>query len=247
MYIIATFPSRHYDIEEYPAVKDYLLSFGKERLEQTGKEYLVNGERVRARKKTNNQWFETQDSISYWEDFLKQKIVYPDIMRLPRTDDKLQNYPYFYLDENGRGLSVSLNEGEEVWDKSRRLNDIASIANLDENESNFIYGAGLSQTQALIFASGDDARAAYWCTMQGEGWYLPSCGELLTLINMSKEGSPVANTLRLLNVGTIDGWYWSSSEHDKKEALNVSSTGRVSTEEKKEKVKVRAIKTFTIK
>ena len=76
LYLIATFPSRHYDIEQYPAVKQHLLSFGKERLEQTGKTYSVNGEKVKARKKTNNKWFETQDSISYWEDFYKPKIVW---------------------------------------------------------------------------------------------------------------------------------------------------------------------------
>ncbi len=78
-YLIATFPSRHYDIEQYPAIKQYLLSFGKERLEQTGKVYNINGEIIKARKKTNNKWFETQDSISYWEDFSKPKIIYPDI------------------------------------------------------------------------------------------------------------------------------------------------------------------------
>lgn len=33
----------------------------------------------RSRKKTNNKWFETQDSIDYWEDFDRQKIVYNDI------------------------------------------------------------------------------------------------------------------------------------------------------------------------
>ena len=75
-YLIATFPSRHYDIEQYPAVKQHLLSFGKERLEQTGKTYIINGEKVKARKKTSNKWFETQDSISYWEDFDKPKIVW---------------------------------------------------------------------------------------------------------------------------------------------------------------------------
>ena len=72
LYLIATFPSRHYDIEQYPAVKQHLLSFGKERLEQTGKTYSVNGEKVKARKKTNNKWFETQDSISYWDGYLQQ-------------------------------------------------------------------------------------------------------------------------------------------------------------------------------
>ena len=79
LWLIATFPSRHYNIEDYPAVKQYLLSFGMERLEQTGKVHNVNGERIKSRKKTNNKWFETQDSISYWEDFNKQKIVYREI------------------------------------------------------------------------------------------------------------------------------------------------------------------------
>ena len=79
LYLIATFPSRHYDIDEYPAVKQHLLSFGIERLEQTGKKYTINGQQVTARKKTTNKWFETQDSISYWEDFLKPKIVWGEI------------------------------------------------------------------------------------------------------------------------------------------------------------------------
>ena len=81
LYLIATFPSRHYDIDRYPAVKQYLLSFGIERLEQTGKTHIVDGEKVKARKKTNNKWFETQDSISYWEDFLKPKIIYPNMTK----------------------------------------------------------------------------------------------------------------------------------------------------------------------
>ena len=79
LYLIATFPSRHYNIEKYPAVKQYLLSFGKERLEQTGKTYTINGEKIKARKKTNNKWFETQDSINYWEDFMRPKIIWKRI------------------------------------------------------------------------------------------------------------------------------------------------------------------------
>ena len=78
-YIIATFPSMQYNIEDYQAIKSYLLSFGMERLEQTGKEYFINGEKVKARKKTNNKWFETQDSISYWDDFDKTKIVWIEL------------------------------------------------------------------------------------------------------------------------------------------------------------------------
>ena len=78
-WLIATFPSLHYDIEKYPAVKEYLLSFGIERLEQTGCEYIIDGQKIKSRKKTNNKWFEMQDSINYWEEFSKPKIVWGNL------------------------------------------------------------------------------------------------------------------------------------------------------------------------
>ena len=92
LWLICTFPSKHYNIDEYPAIRDYLLSFGINRLEQTGKQYIVGGKKVKARKKTNNKWFETQDSISYWNDLSKQKIIWGEI------SDK----PKFAIDVEGR-------------------------------------------------------------------------------------------------------------------------------------------------
>jgi adenine-specific DNA-methyltransferase len=71
LWLIATFPSLKLEIESYQAVKQHLLSYGYDRLKQTGD--------IGARKKTNNKWFETQDSISYWEDFYKQKIVWGNL------------------------------------------------------------------------------------------------------------------------------------------------------------------------
>ena len=70
-YLVCTFPALNLDIENYPAIKNHLLSFGKERLEQSG----AKG----ARKKTSNAWYETQDQISYYEYFSKPKIVYPNM------------------------------------------------------------------------------------------------------------------------------------------------------------------------
>ncbi len=90
LWLIATFPSRHYDIGDYPAVKQYLLSYGVERLEQSGKIHNINGEVIKSRKKTNNKWFETQDSISYWEDFNRPKVVYMEI----QTDNPEEGYPF---------------------------------------------------------------------------------------------------------------------------------------------------------
>ena len=95
-YIIATFPSMQYNIEDYQAIKSYLLSFGMERLEQTGKEYFINGEKVKARKKTKNKWFETQDSISYWDDFLKPKIIWKRVGSILRFS--YDNQGFFGLD-----------------------------------------------------------------------------------------------------------------------------------------------------
>jgi adenine-specific DNA-methyltransferase len=79
LWLITTFPSKKYDIENYLGVKNHLLSFGIHKLEQTGAIHIINGEEIKARKRTNNKWFETQDSISYWDDFSKQRIVYREI------------------------------------------------------------------------------------------------------------------------------------------------------------------------
>jgi hypothetical protein len=95
-YLITTFPSKTYNIDNYPAVKRFLEGF-KPKLKQTG-EILTDNEIIQvlahankagisikeselktARKKTNNKWFETQDSISYSDDFNRQKIVWGEI------------------------------------------------------------------------------------------------------------------------------------------------------------------------
>ena len=122
LWLIATFPSRHYDIEEYPAVKTYLLSFGIERLEQTGKKYVINGEEVKARKKTNNKWFETQDSINYWQDFFQPKIIWKIIgnrlgFALENKNMILNNACYILTCADGRleYLEAMLNSNAILW------------------------------------------------------------------------------------------------------------------------------------
>ncbi len=71
LWVIATFPSLKLDIDDYLSLKTYLSQF-RPRIDQSGEKDC--------RKKTNNQWFETQDTIAYHEDFEKEKIVYPCIM-----------------------------------------------------------------------------------------------------------------------------------------------------------------------
>ncbi|NCU41860.1 MAG: hypothetical protein EOM19_04025 [Candidatus Moranbacteria bacterium] len=76
LYLICTFPALHLDIDEFLSVKNFLLDFGKDRLEQSGKD-LGNGKK--SRKKTGNTWFETQDQIGYYEEFEKEKVVWGNI------------------------------------------------------------------------------------------------------------------------------------------------------------------------
>ena len=120
LWLIATFPSRHYNIDEYPAIKQYLLSFGIERLEQTGKTHIVNGEKVKARKRTSNKWFETQDSISYWEDFSKPKIIWKIIgSRLAFAIDNngimLNNACYLLTGNHLAHILGFLNSSPLIW------------------------------------------------------------------------------------------------------------------------------------
>ncbi len=80
IFIITTFPSLSIDIEEYPAIKKHLSSFG-DKLNQTGENYIdENGEIQKSRKATGNKWFETQDQISYVNDFNKPKIIWAEIV-----------------------------------------------------------------------------------------------------------------------------------------------------------------------
>jgi hypothetical protein len=81
VFLISTFPALHIEIDRYPGIKNYLMKIGRSRLEQSGEKG--------ARKKTSNQWFETQDNIAYWKDFEKPKIMY----------QKFQVKPCFIYDE----------------------------------------------------------------------------------------------------------------------------------------------------
>ncbi|GAA8243041.1 class I SAM-dependent DNA methyltransferase [Helicobacter pylori] len=91
LWVIATFPSLKLDIDDYISLKTYLSQF-RPRIDQSGEKDC--------RKKTNNQWFETQDTIAYHEEFEKEKIVYGEIVQEPRfyLDNGECQLGYFYAE-----------------------------------------------------------------------------------------------------------------------------------------------------
>ena len=112
VWAIITFPSLNVNIEDYSSIKNHFLSFGQSRLEQSGN--------VGSRKKTNNKWFETQDSISYWHDFDKQKIVWGEISDKPKfAYDNGEYYAeattFLMTGENLKYLLAILNSKVSEW------------------------------------------------------------------------------------------------------------------------------------
>ncbi|MDM1504978.1 type II restriction endonuclease [Myroides odoratimimus] len=112
LYLITTFPSLKIDIEKYPAVKEHLMSFGYDRLKQTGDKG--------SRKKTNNEWFETQDTIAYWEDFYRQKIAWNRIASEKKfaiidEDIVIQDSMHFFCGKQLEYLCAVLNSKLIEW------------------------------------------------------------------------------------------------------------------------------------
>ena len=106
LWLIGLFPSRHYDIDTLPAIKKYLLDFGFDRLKQTGE--------PGARKKTFNKWFETQDTIAYWEDFKQPKLLYREISTsmdavYVNSDMFINNKAYLITGKKTKYLSIFFN------------------------------------------------------------------------------------------------------------------------------------------
>jgi adenine-specific DNA-methyltransferase len=90
LWVIGTFPSLSIELNEYPAIENYLTQY-KERLTPKPKNYSGKFGTWKGRKSGSYEWFETQDSISYYDDFLKPKIIYPNMTKfMPFVYDKHQ-------------------------------------------------------------------------------------------------------------------------------------------------------------
>ena len=116
-WLLCTFPSQALDIDDFPAVKEHLLSFGKERLEQSGKSLVSGG---KSRKKTNNAWFETQDANAYHAEYKKENILWMDMASsasFAYSEDEIftNNAVYMIVGENLKYLAGILNSGISIW------------------------------------------------------------------------------------------------------------------------------------
>lgn len=83
------FTRRGVEISQYPAIENYLLQF-KDQLMPKPKGHKG---KWKGRKAGSYEWYEIQDTIDYYEEFEKPKIIYPNILKKPEfTFDTEANY-----------------------------------------------------------------------------------------------------------------------------------------------------------
>ena len=85
LYLITTFPAKNINIDNYVSVNTHFYNYKKELETRAGRQ----------------KWFETQNTIAYYKNFNKEKIIYPDIINLDRTHNMsfyLDNDNFFTLD-----------------------------------------------------------------------------------------------------------------------------------------------------
>lgn len=159
----------------------------------------------------------------------------------------------FYKErDKDHGLAVSLDVTTVKWenvDKIRECHDIMAVPN-SEGEQRFTYTLGSKYTAAIVKELGvSGSPAVFWCLNHGNGWYLPSAGELwymLTVAN-NNEGEFGILSIAIARAGgtpLAQPWYWSSTEEKGTEAVNVSVRGFMSGEKKTTPISVRAVRAF---
>ena len=156
----------------------------------------------------------------------------------------------YYFDAQGHGLAVSLEQTRLKWenvDDEEYCKDITSLNNMTRFDRQCVIGLGAEETFKIIEFQGYPA--AKWCVNRGSGWYLPSVGELYQLLVVANgengEEGFISIILKACGGIPLNGsWYWSSTEENSENAYNISSSGRIATEIKCEKVYTRAVRQF---
>ncbi|MFC1557418.1 Eco57I restriction-modification methylase domain-containing protein [candidate division KSB1 bacterium] len=112
------FARRGIDIDEYPAIKSYIQKWERQLTPKRNREDKTG------RKPGNYQWYEIQDTIAYWEEFEKPKIVWPEIAMENRFAWDNKNYYFnktsFIMPSNDFYLLGLLNS-HLVWSFLKRI------------------------------------------------------------------------------------------------------------------------------
>lgn len=136
----------------------------------------------------------------------------------------------FYVDDEGHGLVVSLNQEKRKWEDETHYvycQDIVNIPNETIPNLEFNQLLGKVYTAYIIEQLGDvKPIAAKYCREQGGEWYIPSAGEAYKLM-IANTDKTIDNTLVKNGSKPIEGWYWTSSEYGQGEVWRIGHTGKI--------------------
>ena len=160
----------------------------------------------------------------------------------------------FYLDGNGHGLAVNLNEykGLVCWQDVSSWRDCIDVNGIpNERETEIQMGLGIVYCDAAIKQLGlEEIPAIKWCRSIGPDWYLPSLGELyqlLVIANMSRAGfGPISKALKDAGGNRLRGTmgYYSCSEDDNTNVFVIYPSDGVAIAKKYDRHNCRAIRMF---
>ncbi|MCI0454683.1 MAG: BREX-1 system adenine-specific DNA-methyltransferase PglX, partial [Candidatus Dadabacteria bacterium] len=83
------FTRRGIKIDNYPGIKKYLQQFKEELMP---KPTSWKGKEWKGRKPGSYQWYEIQDTVDYYAEFERQKIIYPNICKKPEFTFDQNNF-----------------------------------------------------------------------------------------------------------------------------------------------------------
>lgn len=155
----------------------------------------------------------------------------------------------FYIDEEGCGLAVSLEQERRRWEEETNFvycQDIVTIANEKDVETSLNVGLGKINTAYIIQQLGEyKAPAARYSRNNGAEWYLPSAGEMFYLVAYANLEGDINKALETAGGKKLNGWYWTSSEYNNGEAWRIAHNGKMKRCSKlATRIHVRAIRMF---
>lgn len=153
----------------------------------------------------------------------------------------------FYVDTDGHGLVVSMEQEKGRWEEESNYvycQDIVNIPNEELPCLEYNQGLGMIYTSYILEQLGNvKPIAAKYSRNKGVDWYLPSAAEMYQLMIANKDKT-IDNCLKENDCKKISNWYWTSSEHSAGDAWRINKEGKLKRSSKLAFRYVKAVRKF---
>ncbi len=153
----------------------------------------------------------------------------------------------FYVDADGHGLAISLQQEKKRWEEESNYvycQDIVNIPNEELPCLEYNQGLGVIHTSYILEQLGNvKPTAAKYSRSQGGEWYLPTAAEMHKLM-IANNDKTIDNILKENDSKKIRSWYWTSSEYSAGDAWRINKKGKLKRSSKLAFRYVKAVRKF---